>query len=163
MAIGRPSLYSIPASMPFLKLGETIYKEAHEPRSISQMAAAIASETLAAADTERANRANRVSVIVDMLDDAPGLDVVRPIANGQSGYLRLPVLDTKGRAAAPNLGIVRSYPRPLGEEPVARQLLEPGEPATPGARTVCARLFTLPTHERVNGADREQLAHWARR
>src|SRR5579862_5223764 len=53
--IGRPSLYSIPASLPFLKLGETIYKEAHEPQFLSVAAASLASEAVAAADVERAN------------------------------------------------------------------------------------------------------------
>lgn len=159
MAVGRPSLYAIPASMPFLKLGETIYREAHEPQSISLVAASIASQTLRVADTERAERANRANAIIELLN---GVDVVRPLANGQSGYLRLPVLDRRGRTAAPRLGVVRSYPRPLGEEPIARELVETGEPATPGAKSVCASLFTLPTHARVNGADREQLARWAR-
>lgn len=160
LAIGRPSLYSIPASMPGLHLGETIYREAHEPRSISYAAASLATETLAAADAERAQRATRARSIVDALDGAPELDVVRPIANGESGYLRLPVLDRKGRPAAPRLGVVRSYPRPLSEEPAARALLEAGEPETPGARTVCETLFTLPTHAKVDGTDREQLARW---
>ena len=161
-AIGRPSLYAIPASLPGLHLGETIYKEAHAPRPISYAAASLASAALAAADAERALRAERARVLLDALTGAPALDAVRPITGGHSGYLRLPVLDRGGRAAAARLGIVRSYPRPLGEEPVAAQLLAPGEPPTPGAKIVCASLFTLPTHARVNGADREQLALWAR-
>ena len=160
--MGRPSLYGLPASIPFLKLGETIYRDAHAPRSLSYAAAALASTTLAAADAERAHRAERARLTIEALDGAPNLDVVRPIPNGESGYLRLPVLDRRGRQAAPRLGIVRSYPRPLGDEPAAGALLALGEPATPGARAVCASLFTLPTHARVERADREQLARWAR-
>ena len=162
MAIGRPSLYGIPASLPFLKLGETIYEEAHEPRSLSHAAAALASETVAAADVERDRRFSRVQMILSALSTAPDLDVIRPIADGQSGYLRLPVLDRKGRAAAPRLGIVRSYPRPLGEEPIARQLVEANEPSTPGAKRICESLFTLPTHARVTDSDRDQIVGWAR-
>jgi len=162
MAIGRPSLYGIPASLPFLKLGETIYKEAHAPDSLSRVAAGLASETVASADAEGARRTKRARAIIDLIEDAPELDVVRPIANGQSGYLRLPVLDKKGRGVAPRLGIVRSYPRPLSEERIASQLLEANEPPTPGAKRVCASLFTLPTHARVTDADRDQIASWAR-
>jgi dTDP-4-amino-4,6-dideoxygalactose transaminase len=161
-AIGRPSLYAIPASMPGLHLGETIYKEAHAPRPISYAAASLASAALAAADGECALRASRARALLDALAGASGLDVVRPIAGGLSGYLRLPVLDKVGRAAAARLGIVRSYPRPLGDEPAGAQLLAPGEPPTPGAQSICEELFTLPTHARINGADREQLARWAR-
>ena len=161
-SIGRPSVYGIPASMPGLHLGDTIYREAHEPYGLSFAAAALVDRALRDADAECAQRAKRARLILEALDGAPDLDVVRPIANGTSGYLRLPVLDKAGRDAAPRLGVVRSYPRPLGDEPVAAPLLAPGEPPTPGARTVCAQLFTLPTHARVNGADREQLARWAR-
>jgi perosamine synthetase len=160
-SIGRPSLYAIPASMPGLRLGETIYREAHSPSRLSHAAASLANAALLAADAEGAQRAQRARGILDALNGAPGLDVVRPIEGGTSGYLRLPVLDRIGRSAAPRLGVVRSYPRPLGEEPAARPLLEAGEPMTAGARTVCSSLFTLPTHARIDGADREQLARWA--
>jgi hypothetical protein len=160
--IGRPSLYGIPASMPGLHLGETIYKEAHPPQSLSYAAATLANAALIAVDFECAQRAKRARAILGALKGAPGLDAVRPIDGGVSGYLRLPVLDSVGRSAAPRLGVVRSYPRPLGEEPAALPLLEAGEPATPGARTVCSSLFTLPTHARISGTDREQLARWAR-
>ncbi len=34
-ALGRPALYGIPASLPFLGLGETIYKEPWEPRGMA--------------------------------------------------------------------------------------------------------------------------------
>jgi hypothetical protein len=57
---------------------------------------------------------------------------------------------------------VRTYPRPLGDEAAARPLLMSDEPATPGARVVCERLFTLPTHPWIGESDREQLARWAR-
>ncbi|HTA74825.1 MAG TPA: DegT/DnrJ/EryC1/StrS family aminotransferase [Gemmatimonadaceae bacterium] len=162
LAIGRPSLYAIPASMPGLRLGETIYKEAHEPRSISYAAAALAADALAVADGEAVRRTWYARRIIDLLSGTPGLDIVQPVSGGTSGYLRLPVLDSVGRHAAPRLGVVRSYPRPLGEESAASGLLAPGEPATPRARGVCASLFTLPTHARIDEADREQLSLWAR-
>jgi perosamine synthetase len=160
-AIGRPSLYGIPASIPALRLGETIYKDAHEPARLSYAAASLAGQALAAADDERARRAARASALMEALDGADALGIVRPIAGGVSGYLRLPVLDHAGRTATQRLGIVRSYPRPLGEETAAARLVAEGEPPTPGARSVCDSLFTLPTHGRVSGSDREQLVRWA--
>jgi perosamine synthetase len=160
-AIGRPSLYGIPASMPGLHLGETIYKDARSPGRLSHAAAFLATRALTEADGERAQRAQRARMILDLLDGAPDLHFVRPIEGGASGYLRLAVLDGGGRCAAPRLGVVRSYPRPLGEEPEARSLLAVGEPPTPAAHAVCRSLFTLPTHARLGGADREQLVRWA--
>jgi perosamine synthetase len=161
-AVGRPSVYGIPASIPALGIGETIYKEAHEPERLSNAGVALAGQALAEADADGMDRVARARQLAEALGDVPGLCVVRPIANGTSGYLRLPVLDRLGRRAAPRLGVVRSYPRALGEEPAAKALLASREPPTPGAVTICKSLFTLPTHANIDGRDREQILRWAR-
>jgi perosamine synthetase len=163
-AIGRPSLYGIPASIPALRLGETVYKEAHEPGRLSFAAAGLLAGALASADDDRAMRERNACALADRLSGTPGLSIVHSIAGGSSGYLRLPVLDDGRRAAAPRLGVVRCYPRPLPEEPAAQQLLRPQERIdTPGARVICERLFSLPTHASVTDADRAQLTEWARK
>lgn len=162
-AIGRPGLYAIPASIPALKLGETIYKEAHEPARLSYAAAVLASSALAGADAERARRVQRARDLIDALSGTPALDIVRPMEGGASGYLRLPILDKAQRTSAPRFGVVRSYPRPLVEEDAAQKLMAEKEPSVAiGAQMVCRELFTLPTHGRVAGLDREHLVQWAR-
>ncbi|HXC25876.1 MAG TPA: DegT/DnrJ/EryC1/StrS family aminotransferase, partial [Gemmatimonadaceae bacterium] len=45
--LGRPSVYAIPASIPALHLGETVYHEAHEPESLSLGGATLLRATLA--------------------------------------------------------------------------------------------------------------------
>src|SRR5262249_47299099 len=130
------------------------------PRRLSIAAAALAGRAMADADREAGQRSTRAGVLTYLLCSET-LQVVRPIAGGVSGFLRLPVLDHVRRHTAKRLGVVRSYPRPLNEEPQAASLVMPQEPATPGARSVCSTLFTLPTHARVTESDREQLAQWA--
>ncbi len=161
-AAGRPALYGIPASMPGLHLGETIYTSAHEPERLSLAAASLVERALRGVESDRQRRAQTADALRIALADAHALRVIQPIPSGESGFLRLPVLDTAGRRAAPRLGIVRSYPRPLGEEPVAATLLAPNEPANPGAGVICETLFTLPTHAYVTETDRERILAWSR-
>jgi dTDP-4-amino-4,6-dideoxygalactose transaminase len=161
-AVGRPSLYGIPASIPGLHLGETIYKVAHEPMRLSLAAQSLVADALALADRDRDRRVTRAKDLMEAIADSPALEIVREIAGGSSGYLRLPVLDRGQRAPAPRLGIVRSYPRPLDEEPAVQYVIMPGEPPNLGAREICQRLFTLPTHELVNASEQKQLVAWAR-
>jgi hypothetical protein len=70
-------------------------------------------------------------------------------------------LDEAGRRVAPQLGVVRSYPRPLGEEAEIAPIIHRGEPDTPGAREICRTLFTLPVHEYVTRGDERQIVEWA--
>lgn len=158
---GRPSLYVIPAAIPALHLGETIYRPAGEPGPLSRAAAALVGPALAAMEQARTARARQVELLMHELEDATDFAVVRPIVGGKSGYLRLPVLDTGDRASAPALGVVRSYPRPLASEPALQPLLERGEPEMRGAIEICRTLFTLPTHPFVRDVDRRRIGAWA--
>ena len=159
--VGRPAFYGIPAAIPSLRLGETVYHDAGEPAPLSAAAAALVSRAMAGADIERAARARTADRLMAALDGAPSVRIARPITGGISGFLRLPVLDTLGRAALPEAGVVRSYPRPLPEEPVGVELAQPGEPAMLGARAICDSLWTLPTHRMVGAADIAAIAQWA--
>lgn len=165
-AFGRPPLYAVPASVPALGLGQTVYRPAGEPGRLSHAAAALVEAALARLDGDRAGRAIRAAWYAERLADIPALDQVDPIAGAEPGYLRFPVLarvatDDKRVPAAP-LGIVRTYPLPLGEEPAAGAVLHLREPAMPGAREICNRLFTLPTHAAVTDRDAERILGWAR-
>ncbi len=159
--LGRPSLYSLPASIPGLRLGETIYHPAHEPESLSRAAAVLVARAFDTLDADREVRARRANDLIVRLEAIPGLQLVRPIRGSVSGFLRLPVLDRADRAPATALGIVRSYPRSLAEEPAIAAAIHEGEPDMPGAREVCGTLFTLPTHRFVADADADRIAAWA--
>jgi dTDP-4-amino-4,6-dideoxygalactose transaminase len=158
---GRPAAYGIAASMPGLHLGETIYHPAGEPAPLSRAAAALVRRGLPLADAERVARASQAESLIAQLSRVPSFHLVRSIAGGTPGYLRLAALDEAGRRAAPLLGVVRSYPRPLSEEPELAPIAHRNEPDAPGARDICRKLFTLPVHEYVGPSDHRRIIEWA--
>lgn len=159
--LGRPSTYGIAASMPGLHLGETIYHPAGEPAALSRAAAALVRWGLPHSDAERLARAAVAESLTGQLARVPSLHPVTAIPGSNPGYLRFAALDAAQRREAPRLGVVRSYPRPLGEEPEIAPIVHCGEPETPGARDICRMLFTLPVHEYVTRADERQIVEWA--
>jgi dTDP-4-amino-4,6-dideoxygalactose transaminase len=159
--VGRPALYGIPAAIPALQIGETVYHDAGDPAPLSAAAATLVVRALAGADVERAARARVADRLHAMLAAAHAMRLVQPIIGGISGYLRLPVLDAGRRAPLASAGVVRSYPRPLSEEPIGIELARSGEPAMLGAKTVCEQLWTLPTHRMVGSSDYAAIARWA--
>jgi perosamine synthetase len=159
--LGRPAAYGIATSIPGLHLGETIYHPAGEPAPLSRAAAALVRRGLPGIDAERAARAGRAESLTAQLARVPSFHIVRSITGGTPGYLRLAALDEAGRRPAPLLGVVRSYPRALGEEPALAPIAHRNEPDTPGARDICRKLFTLPVHEYVTQSDERQIVEWA--
>jgi dTDP-4-amino-4,6-dideoxygalactose transaminase len=155
--LARPALYAIPSSLPFLKLGETVYHPAHDARPIAGASAALAANALARADAEAQSRARIAEAILGAAGrPGPG---VHPLAGGRAGYLRLPVRRADA-SPAPELGVLRGYPKTLADYDALHRLLCPGEAAGPGAAELRDTLFTLPTHHHVRDADVRRLAAW---
>jgi perosamine synthetase len=160
--LGRPGVYDIPASIPALHLGETVYHEAHEPKSLSRAAATLLHTTLQSADQDAAARRQIALALLGTVLHSTRLRACTPIAGGEPGYLRFPVLADAGIAPVPALGIVRSYPRPLFEEPELQPILCPTHEPFTGARELANTLLTLPTHHMVTAADLRALQEWLR-
>jgi dTDP-4-amino-4,6-dideoxygalactose transaminase len=160
--LGRPSIYGIPAGIPSLHLGEMVYHPAGEPKSLSTAAAALVRRALRAAAEEVKARRRNAERLLGVARAAERLSVVGAEAGAEPGYLRFPVLDAAGRAAAVRLGVLRPYPGTLCDQGVLVPLLHPGETAGPGAEELGRRLFTLPTHSRLMPSDFEKLARWLR-
>lgn len=159
--LARPSLYRIPASIPGLKLGEMVYKPAPEPRSISLSAAAMLPGALRIESPELARRRVNATKLVGAIREGARLTPVHAINRGNPGYLRLALLDREGGVEPlPSLGAVRGYPMTLDEHTQLRPLLLPGERAETGSTLLRDRLFTVPTHSRVRGADFSGLIDW---
>jgi dTDP-4-amino-4,6-dideoxygalactose transaminase len=159
-AFGRPSLYGLPAALPWLGLGETVYHPAHAPRPLSRAAAVLVRRAFDRLEADRDSRARRAAALSAGLERAPGMTVIRAVTGGVPGFLRFPVLDRSGRRPVRALGIVRSYPRSLVEEPATAKVILAGEPDAPGARELCRTLFTLPTHDLVTDADIARIVAW---
>ena len=159
-ALGRPSLYGIPASIPQLQLGEMVYHPAHEPAALPRSAAGLLRSALALDAAEVARRRANARALLHAIGARDDLLPIREVDGAQPGYLRLPVLDLGGRRAVPSLGVMRGYPRTLHEQEELRPCLVPGEPPTPGADWLRERLLTLPTHGLLEVRDLAALARW---
>jgi dTDP-4-amino-4,6-dideoxygalactose transaminase len=151
--LGRPSLYGIPARIPFLALGETHYRAPTAPRAMTPVAAALALKTHEAALAEVSHRrANARRMLGQLLESPP--EVAHPVgrhAEPGASFLRLPLLvgprGARLRASprARSRGVLPSYPMPLPSLPaVATRLALVLQ--TPGAATLSTGLITLPTH-----------------
>jgi hypothetical protein len=158
---GRPSLYAIPASVPALRLGEMVYKPAHEPTALSAGAATLAGTAMRNETPDHQARVRKAAVLQALVNDADQLAAIQPIEGALPGYLRFAVVDrSNSRMPANRLGVMRAYPRTLHEHAELAPQLVPGEPATPGATLLRKSLFTLPTHSFVRGSDFLALQDW---
>lgn len=161
--LGRPSLYRIPSSMPGLRLGEMIYHAPHAPRQISRAACTVLDSAMALNDAEVASRRLRAQEIQALLMDGHSFSFIKSVTDSVAGFLRLAVLDMKGRAVpVPRLGILRGYPLTLDQHPMSRTVVVSGETAGRGARELRDQLFTLPVHSRMNARDVHEISAWFR-
>lgn len=158
-ALGRPSVYGLPASIPGLGLGETVFKEPTPASPIPSFAAALALQTARAAAEEVEHRRRTARTMDGLLDSGGGVEVCRPLPGGESSFLRYPVLvggpeerrDVLDRGA--RFGIGAGYPVALSRLPEARSASTNRGDSMPGAERLAASLVTLPTHRWVDGAD----------
>jgi dTDP-4-amino-4,6-dideoxygalactose transaminase len=98
--LARPSLYTWPSSLPFLHLGETVYREPHQPYSLATALAAVVLHSLERAETEAAVRRKRAEMLARAVELA-GLGSVQTPPGGAPGFLRYPIL-LGPAGAAPN-------------------------------------------------------------
>jgi perosamine synthetase len=158
--LARPSLYRIPASLPFLGLGETVYRAPHEARDMSTLAIGVLRRSLEGADGEARIRRAHAARLLDSLNRAgASLSAVRPPSDVMPGYLRLPALvsaparERFRSAAARRLGIMPGYPGTLADLAGFGTRARNGSVGFPGARHLVESLFTLPTHSLLSERD----------
>jgi dTDP-4-amino-4,6-dideoxygalactose transaminase len=153
----RPRLYWIPAALPFLRLGETVFPTEIPLKRLSGMHAGVLSHW-----RRRLIRSNHIR-------SAMAADLSRRLshesAHGPSHpYLRLPILfaTTEERARVyqrsrqQGLGISVAYPTPVNEIPELASTFA-GQ-RFPSAQQVAERLLTIPTHEWLLEKDRRAIA-----
>ena len=163
--LGRPELYGLPAALPFLRLGETVYRE---PQLVSSMSDAainlvdsVWTDSLAAVQTRRRNAESLAAAA----SESTVWGRVASSALAEPGYLRLPLRALRGSSRmlvsqqARRLGVMRGYPLALADLPGFREFCSsPAE--TPGARTLAESLITLPTHSLLSARDLTELTDW---
>jgi len=158
-ALGRPGLYWLPATLPFLRLGETVYHAPGPVGAASDASLAILEENWEPSLREAGVRQHRADELRQILQASPDLASIEIPDEGVAGYLRYPVLAEDPRpgfrlatTAARTLGIMPGYPKPLhrlAEFRVPADSLP--EPGYPGAERLATGLYTLPVHGRLSG------------
>jgi dTDP-4-amino-4,6-dideoxygalactose transaminase len=164
----RPSLYALPAALPFLRLGETVYRDPRPLRRPNSVSSPVVAASWHIAEREAETRRHNAQRLLAALRWQPGFETITTPAHARPGYLRLPVLASPAvrssaiDAAARRLGVMPGYPQSLCdlEGFGARCLNRAG--AFPGSRLLAARLCTLPTHGRLRIRDLERLELWIR-
>jgi len=160
--LARPRMYSLPASLPWLHLGETNYHDPVAPRSMTRAAAAIALMCENDADAEAAARRESAAALASKLP--PRLEPISAPANGIAGYLRMPVR-MQGAALAAiaalelrHFGVAATYPTTLAALPqIGARLAVQAQDSFDGADAVVREVFTLPTHTFVRADDHAML------
>lgn len=161
-ALAYPALYTIPASLPFLRLGETTFH-----RKLSHPPWANAMGYTALAVLSRSNELRRIQVqnARRWHEALKPLDLVEPFVergydfDGSTVPIRYPVLLPTGERRdrlLPKLGrygASRSYPAVLPD--LCPEMF--GDLELSGARFVSQRILTLPVHEHVSEGDVEQV------
>lgn len=152
----KPSLYSIPSSLPFLKLGETRFKSEYRdsPLSTGQVATALAA--IKKFDKEAEIRKTNQELWLKALT---GLNLILPISErpfqSNAVLTRFPILVPKNRDRVftellkAGLGASTSYPTTLDK--LCSGYVEGG--SFHGANQVALQIITLPTHRYVAESD----------
>jgi dTDP-4-amino-4,6-dideoxygalactose transaminase len=142
----------MPASEPWLRLGETVFPKHIALRRLSRMHGALLKHwrrQLAEANRRRADLATELA-------RRGGLDL--PCGPGHP-YLRMPVYATNpadrtrrlADAHDRGLGFSRAYPGPVSEIPEVESIIGPQQ--FPNALHAATHLMTVPTHQWVRPRD----------
>lgn len=165
----HPRLYAIPASLPLLHLGETLYRSPRRLRAPATVSCRVIAASWTLAQQEVEIRRQNAERLLGELQHQRGFQPITLSAGAHAGYLRLPVVASVAarRAvddpAARNLGVMPGYPSALSDlQPFARRCLNRGD-AFPGSRLLAERLCTFPTHGRLAARDFAELERWIRR
>lgn len=161
--LNRPVAYGVPASMPWLRLGETIFRPPRPPAALSRAAEAMIARSLPSADEEALLRRRQAERLLQTARSGARVSTVPVIAGSQPAWLRLPVVAHDEQDAATlkrdgrRLGIAGGYPRDLPS--VARELGATivGPVPSGGAQMLARRLVTVPVHGLLAEPDLAEL------
>ncbi len=168
LILERPRLYGLPAALPFLRLGETVYRAPRPLRRPSRVSPPVVGATWHLAEREAETRRHNAERLLSALRWQPGFETIITPPRARPGYLRLPVLASPAvrrsavEPAVRRLGVMPGYPQPLCDLEGFRQRCLNRDAAFPGSRLLAARLCTLPTHGRLRLRDLERLELWIR-
>jgi perosamine synthetase len=158
-------LFWIPAGLPFLHLGETVYDPYFEAAQMSADRAGRGLLMLTQNERVLSSRQQIASAYRGQLRDANGLNMLEPRSGSSSADLRFPVI----LAHQPNCATVLADGRKYGISGMypdtISSVADPGayfishEPC-PVARLVADQLITLPTHHGISEVDVDTICRF---
>lgn len=162
----RPWLYWIPANIPALGLGKTVYTTDMPMHRLSKFASNLVVELFTQIDAITASRVRTAAQVRQKLAGNKALTPVDPIAGSSPVYLRLPCLAEPGvdRAALidslnrAGIGATHSFPQALGDLADISDHITVEGGVMRGARRVAERIVTLPTLAYMRTTDIRRLS-----
>jgi len=164
--LARPQLYALPAALPFLRLGQTVYRSPQPLRAAARATCAATAAGWTLAEREVEVRRRHAERLLMELRRQPEFEAIQSDASGRPGYLRLPVLPSPAarqavaRDGAARLGVMPSYPRALCDLEGFAPRCDNRDGQFHGSRLLAERLCTFPTHGRLSRRDMAELVAW---
>lgn len=163
--LSRPRLFWLPAMLPFLGIGETVYEESFKVGRLSNAQSCAIPVVMKKLPRLRRIRIENSINMAKELEQIERLSIPGYSKKNCPAYIRLPIVmpDKKSRDYCIGIlrekGIVASamYPRTIGciPELPGQRLCNPG--SFPGAEEIVKRLVTVPTHPYVSAGDRDNI------
>lgn len=155
-ALLRPWLYWLPRSLPFLKIGASVYDPDFPVLPFAPFQAGIAIRMLGRLEQINAGRIEKALSMTRKIWGQQGGSLIRSNEGTDPVYLRLPRICTGPVQESYSLGVVRSYPLPLNEIlGLKAHLVSSG--SFPVAKMLAEKVVTLPTHEFVSDEDQNHM------
>src|SRR5688572_16424832 len=153
----RPCLYWIPAALPFLRLGQTIFPKTISVKRLSGMQAGLLHDWQSRLRQSNAHRSATAASVSRQISVNLPQGPAHP-------YLRMPILAATPQRRAHmhsfaerrGLGFSRAYPTPINEIPEISHIFD-GQ-RFPSARRVSEHILTIPTHQWISEKDKKAIA-----
>jgi len=155
----RPSLYWFPASLPFLKIGQTIYSTKFSIEKLAGFNAGLAANWKWKLESFNKARRERADIYKGKIKDN-GLVLIKEPAKSLPVYLRFPLITsspaernmTCERLASAGLGASPGYPTGIAEIPELDLTAEKKARCQMGNK-LAKRIVTLPTHPQAEAGE----------
>jgi dTDP-4-amino-4,6-dideoxygalactose transaminase len=152
----HPAFYWLPAGLPFLKLGQTIFDRDFPVKRLSGSQAGILRHWRRSLETSNEARKSISSSL------RAHLGLAKP-ENEEAPLLRFPIIcatqddrdDHFARLRVIGMGASKMYPGPVNEIPEISEFFTGSR--FPGAKALSARILTVPTHHHVRMRDIERI------
>jgi dTDP-4-amino-4,6-dideoxygalactose transaminase len=162
----RPEIYWVPAQLPFLKLGVTEYDPDFPMQRLDGFRIGLILRGLARLEEVNETRRRVAERLTRALGPISGVEMVPPPPNGETIYLRFPILlpsaELRDQALKAlriaGIGASRLYPEPLTAIPALILLSPDVEQRFPEAKRLAERLLCLPTYPHVSDPVVSQVA-----